>query len=284
MTPDFLKQIGSNYIDGMKNTQYNKSEINPQDWEEALQNLIKESGFTPLPEDPGAMWNKALEQLQRESNQQYGTVNKDAYPGVKMTGAETTPSLNSEPKDPKANAFVDALKAAENSIKAGYDKATGKWFPHKSLEGGSDTIGYGIKLGEKPSLNINGTNVDPYKGLTQEQVDALFSQELNAKYAKTRNQFNKAAAPIAGLKFEDLPEKYKHVLVNLVYNTGSLTNSKGDFGWPKLLQAMKRGDDKAVRANMVTSYKDPKKGTVKLTERANQIADAIGLAGNDDEE
>jgi hypothetical protein len=45
--------------------------------------------------------------------------------------------------DPKTMAkYKEALKRQENSLKAGYRKAEDKWYPHKSPEGGADTIGY----------------------------------------------------------------------------------------------------------------------------------------------
>jgi GH24 family phage-related lysozyme (muramidase) len=169
--------------------------------------------------------------------------------------------------------FLNALKSAENSIKAGYDKATGLWFPHKSVEGGEDTIGYGSKLNK--NLVIDGQKVNPYKGLTQDQVEKLFALEVDKHLNLAKNQFNKFSG--TGFKFEQLDPRYQKVLANIAYNSGTLVNKNGQWGWPKLLKAIIKGDDQAVRKEMVTSYIDPKKGKVKLEARAQQIADALGI-------
>ena len=49
----------------------------------------------------------------------------------------------------KYKSLVDTLKHYENSMnnpKGGYNKKYGKWYPHHSIEGGSDTIAYGHKI------------------------------------------------------------------------------------------------------------------------------------------
>ena len=51
--------------------------------------------------------------------------------------------------------FIDYMKNVENDAQAGRDG--GVWLPHKSYEGGTDTIGYGHKIGTDvyTSLDIN---------------------------------------------------------------------------------------------------------------------------------
>lgn len=42
--------------------------------------------------------------------------------------------------------FTDLLKKVENGPRIGFDKEKKLWFPHHSIEGGTDTIAYGHKL------------------------------------------------------------------------------------------------------------------------------------------
>ena len=88
--------------------------------------------------------------------------------------------------DPKQDRdFVNYMKQAENSIKKGFEK--GRWYPHKSVEGGTDTIAYGHKLGK----------VERYpNGLSNAEAENLLKRDLmNAENkVKTRigeKEYNK---------------------------------------------------------------------------------------------
>ena len=168
--------------------------------------------------------------------------------------------------------FIAMMKEVENGIKAGYDEETALWTPHESVEGGSDTIGYGHKLkpGEVKNgfIIIDGEKVDYNKGLTDEQVDALLMQDMNkAETALAKN--------IEG--YEDLPDKYQKVLINLAFNIGAgKVNKKG---WPKLFKAIKEGDDATVAKEMVTKFKDKNGKWRPLTTRAQKMAKVSGIGG-----
>ncbi|RKY55398.1 MAG: hypothetical protein DRP93_03395, partial [Candidatus Neomarinimicrobiota bacterium] len=69
------------------------------------------------------------------------------------------------------------LKAYENSKSnksGGWDKNTGKWYPHKSIEGGTPTVAYGHKLdaAEIKSGEIYGINFKD--GLTDDEAEKIF--------------------------------------------------------------------------------------------------------------
>jgi GH24 family phage-related lysozyme (muramidase) len=228
--------------------------------------------------------NKLVDQRKQEQQapNEIGRYEKAVRDPLTLSRIGIPPVVEPTPVKPKGEvkenhtvkeSFLNALKSAENSIKAGYDKATGLWFPHKSVEGGEDTIGYGSKLNK--NLVIDGQKVNPYKGLTQDQVEKLFALEVDKHLNLAKNQFNKFSG--TGFKFEQLDPRYQKVLANIAYNSGTLVNKNGQWGWPKLLKAIIKGDDQAVRKEMVTSYIDPKKGKVKLEARAQQIADALGI-------
>ena len=180
--------------------------------------------------------------------------------------------------------FISALMAVENSIKAGRTQG-GLWFPHPSPEGGNDTLGYGHKLTNKEVetgqiVVSDGTVINYKDGLTDNFVYALFVSDL-VKHreftAKQWNSFYNADASYDYPYFEELPRKYQHVLTNIVYNAGTLVNSRGKWGWPKLAKAIVDGDDKEVRKQMVTHYVDSRGVRHALTKRATKIADAVGL-------
>lgn len=186
----------------------------------------------------------------------------------------TTPSILTNEK------FRKALMHEENGIRAGWDKKKGLWFPHKSVEGGAPTIAYGHKV-------LNTFEHDVFKkGLTEDQAIKLFDTDLKIAYDNVKSNWDFHML-MTGPKFQDLPEKYQGVLVNIGYNTGSLMNRKGKYGWPNLsrriveatLDPTDKAKDRKVREGMVTTYLDPKTKTrKKLTRRAYAIADSLGIA------
>ena len=181
--------------------------------------------------------------------------------------------------------FIDALKSVENSVRAGWNDQGQKWFPHKSPEGGMPTIAYGHKV-----LNVQEHEVFK-KGITEEQALKLLASDMKTAYDNAQEDWDKWVQNNTTLLnnplFEELTEKYQGVLVNIAYNTGSLKNRKGVYGWPNLskrivaatLDPTDKDKDKAVREGMVTTYLNPKTGKrERLTTRAYQIADSLGIA------
>jgi len=69
--------------------------------------------------------------------------------------------------------FVNHIKMVENGQKVGYDKIKNLWFPHKSVEGGFPTIGYGHKI--QSSSELNSMN----KGITDKDVENLLKSDLS---------------------------------------------------------------------------------------------------------
>lgn len=172
----------------------------------------------------------------------------------------------------KRKKFRDALKEVENSIKAGFEG--NRWFSHSSLEGGTDTLAFGHKL-TRTEIEANRVSLPSgfayYKeGLSPKQAEELLTQDIRIHEDIAETHW--------GEGFEELPYTYRMVLVNIVFNVGGLRSSRsGRFLWPKLKKAMQAGDDKAVRQQMVTTYKSISGETVRLEKRAETIADALGL-------
>lgn len=186
----------------------------------------------------------------------------------------------------KWKSFQDAIKVVENGVKLGFDRSKGLWFPHKSAEGGTDTLAYGKKLPlptkeaitnhRGTTLMINNEAVNPYKGITEAQATWLLEDELLKATTIARREWNTFFGK--QLEFNKMKMKYQAVLVDKVYNTGSLVKS-GKFVWKTLASMILNDDEKGVRKAMVAKYKDPRTGTwIPLTRRATAIADAVYLA------
>jgi len=124
------------------------------------------------------------------------------------------------------------LKEFENSDKVGFDETVGKWFPHPSLEGGTDTFAYGHKLTKAEAdsgiLEINGQKVNWKQGLTEEQAEALLEQDT----AKFRD-----VAEASLTKADLLNDDTSKALTSLIYNIG-----EGAWKRSKAKVALEKGD------------------------------------------
>ena len=99
--------------------------------------------------------------------------------------------------------FMDYIKKVENQGKVGYNAEKKLWFPHKSFEGGSDTIGYGHKIQKGEDFS---------KGITDAQAESL----LNTDLAKAKQQVYKE---LGGVK---LTPQQEEMFVDFVFNMGTL--------------------------------------------------------------
>lgn len=140
----------------------------------------------------------------------------------------------------------------ENGRKKGFDGSL--WTPHESVEGGRDTIAYGHKL---------KAGEDFSEGITEEQALQLLQEDLAVA--------EKEASKVGG--FESLEEKYQLVITELAFNTGRFKESQ----WPKLMKAIRAGDDSTVRKEMMRKFTNKDGKDVGLTNRVKALADTLGL-------
>lgn len=125
---------------------------------------------------------------------------------------------------------VEKLKGWENSVGAG--KRKDKWYSHKSLEGGSDTLAYGHKLTpeevESGIIEVDDKSFNWKEGLTEDQALAVLNKDAN--YAKN--------IALASLKKANLDEDLSKVqaLTSLIYNVGS-----GSWGRSKAKKYLEAG-------------------------------------------
>ena len=105
--------------------------------------------------------------------------------------------------DPKMDReFVEYIKSAENAGKTGFEK--GRWYPHKSFEGGTDTIAYGHKLQKGESYS---------RGLSESQASNLLKRDL-------LNAENIVRAKIGTKEYDKLDMKRKQMLLDFAFNLG----------------------------------------------------------------
>jgi len=106
---------------------------------------------------------------------------------------------------------ANVIKRFENSVdnpRGGYNKAKKLWFPHKSLEGGSDTIAYGHKIQKGENFS---------KGLTDSDALKLLEKDIDKKLKIAKSQMK---------KFDTFPLTVKIAVINALY--------RGDMG-PKTM-------------------------------------------------
>jgi len=176
--------------------------------------------------------------------------------------------------------YLEYLKAVENPHKAGYSELLGRWFPHKSVEDSTLTIGYGHKLTSeehatwlltiprKPTKNDSSVSyvVDwKTKGLTDMDVDTLLKADIALHYDYAEDLWN---ASVPGTPFNTLPEKYQTVLTDWVFATGYLHNKP-------LIRAILAGDDEKVYNAMVLHVNGK-----PMFSRRDALAKAVGLEVN----
>jgi hypothetical protein len=109
---------------------------------------------------------------------------------------------------------VNIVKRFENSIdnpRGGYNKAKKLWFPHKSLEGGSDTIAYGHKI-------QNGEDFS--KGLSDSDALKLLEKDIGKKLNVAKSHIK---------NFDTLPLTVRIATINALY--------RGDMG-PKTMKLL----------------------------------------------
>lgn len=101
--------------------------------------------------------------------------------------------------------FLKYIMSAENGIKSGFDKKTGLWHPHKSVEGGTQTIAYGHKLlpGEK-------TN-----NLTELQARKLLAGDLAHSASVVTRLIDKKYGTGT---FAKLSTRQKEMLIDFAFN------------------------------------------------------------------
>ena len=176
--------------------------------------------------------------------------------------------------------FRRQLMMEENAAGAGLDKESGTWKPHKSPEGGTDTIGFGHKLQPgQTHIEVGGKRYSIADGIPGPVMAQVFDQDLMAAGEKAKRSINKFKP--SGLTWKDMSPAHKMIMAEKVFNVGSIATSE-EFKWPSLARGMATNDNKIIRKEMVTSYTGTDGIKRPLSKRATAIADALELNVKED--
>ena len=152
--------------------------------------------------------------------------------------------------------FITYIKEVENAPLMNKDKN----FKHKSVEGGTDTIGFGHKLtqNELKTGLVYGYDIN---NLNREAVEDILRKDLKAK--------NQILINLYGKKYKDLDYRRKQMLLDFQFN---VKNFKDKNVFPKFKEALFAGDEVGMEKEYKRYYKD-KVGKMQLLARNKKFKD-----------
>ena len=131
---------------------------------------------------------------------------------------------------------IMAVENSKGNPNGGWNAKEGRWYPHGSVEGGADTIAYGIKLS-------NGTpeaKLALKQGyLTDEQAEHFVDTLAQRYYDAAKGVYDKKYG--AG-EWDKLSDKSQSILVDYSYNPGLAK-------FPKLMEGFHSGNMDLIRQN-----------------------------------
>ena len=186
-------------------------------------------------------------------------------PPAETPAAVVQPAAQPAPVSPIQDTdFIAYMKNVENDAFKGRAvdaNGNGVWTPHKSEEGGKDTIGYGhkIKKGE-----------DFSQGRTDAQIDALLMKDL-------KDAENIVITKLGIDAYNKLLKEYPagvQMFIDLVFNIGpafAVKNHPDYLNYPKFTQGVLTMDMNLMRAEYHRYY-TPKGSNQKVPlERRNRL-------------
>ena len=145
--------------------------------------------------------------------------------------------------------FIKSHREIENDKKIG--KKGDLWFPHPSLEGGNDTIGYEHKL--------TNEEIEKYKnGITEEQAIDLHRKDLAAAFQGAKEVYEQQNP---GKKFEDCHQGGQQVAIDLCFNVGK-GNLKKYVKFMKALEGKTKEEIQTMLNECGSTYKDKNNGKI----------------------
>lgn len=135
--------------------------------------------------------------------------------------------------------MIDRIREVENSKgnpRGGWDKSTGRWYPHDSPEGGAKTVAYGFKLlGDSPADAL----VEKQGYLTDQQAEEIL-QKNAVRYLEGAKRVYDSTFKAGD--FDKLSPYSQSILGDFHYSPG-LTK------FPKLMNAFHEGDMRGILNN-----------------------------------
>ncbi len=161
---------------------------------------------------------------------------KDIKP-EKSTYSDTNPMTD--------NNFIDYIKFNENGIRLGFNKNEKKWYPHKSVEGGLDTLAYGHKLKKGENFDDGITDSEAMKLLLKDLKIAENTSIRNIpsiyEWAKNKNKLKSGARS----SYDQLSKLEKQMCLDFAYNIGTLMK------FPNFFTALLNKDIKTMKQEYI---------------------------------
>ena len=143
---------------------------------------------------------------------------------------------------PDVDEFVDDVWANENPNNVGYKK--GKYYPHKSPEGGKMTIGPGLKLG---SGSHRISEREAKRGVTKPRLNQEMRRVAKGYFKDVDAAINNGQTTNPA---DTVSPQIKAGLADILHQTGSLKK------WPKLINSVREGDLEKIKEESIVTWRD----------------------------
>ena len=218
--------------------------IGPPTYEEWLKDVNK---YNPT------IWDEYSMQVSLDEAQKVFGPAMRQLPGYDEIRARLYPSMV-KPEPNIAN-FVEDTWENENPNNLGLKN--GKYYPHKSPEGGSPTIGPGFKIG---SGSHNITAKEAKQGVTKYRLDKELENVGKENLAAVNKFINNGQTTNPA---DTVSPQIKQGLMDLRYQVGPLG------GWKELQKAVLEGDIHKIQEEAKVKWKD--KGVIREDTRRNDL-------------
>lgn len=176
-----------------------------------------------------------------------------------ITSTQNSPTINN--KNPIHDSkFIDFVKSVENSIKAGWKNSVKMWYPHRSPEGGNDTIAYGHKLKDSEVLKYKHglSNRDAMKLLISDLRKAEQIAKHDLKWLVYHQPEHYKLKSNSRKSYDELGPTEKQMAIEFAFNLGGLKK------FPTFFTALLNGDSEKMKQEYQRSYsKDGQRYPVK---------------------
>ena len=182
---------------------------------------------------------------------------------ARLFGKKDTPPTPEEIKAARVERFINDTWETEYSVPKGYDSTTGLFYPYKSPEGGTKTIGPGFKLRKDGSGdNTMFSAKEAAKGVTREQINEKLRVQGELQYDKVLEFLNQKGNR---LPVDTINPNIMNGLMDLRFQVGALG------GWNNLREAVLNGDLEGIKKESKVTFEDEKTGKTKVDTRRNEL-------------
>lgn len=156
--------------------------------------------------------------------------------------------------------FIVDTWGSEYTVPKGYDAKKGLYFPYNSPEGGTKTMGPGLKLRKDgKGDDYTFSKEEAAKGVTREQINEKLANHANQQYQKVLEFLNQDGR----LPYDTISPTIMRGLMDLRYQVGSLGS------WNGLREAVLSGNLEGIKKESKVTFKDSH-GRRKEDKRRNE--------------